>query len=340
MNVVRLNDYLSDNVDAIITILEELGCDNIKFNSNKNEIRCSREPGKNPSAVKINTSTLRFNCFSTGENGSIYNLVMNKRQILFPQALRWIAKLLDISEGDLVSSIRLPFGGFYKSLSRTMLEPELDMKIYDDNILKQYGPAVNLAFLHDGISFKVQNDFLLGYDHETDRITIPQWNFNGELVGIMGRSNDPNIPYEYRWLPIIPCSRSYTLFGYHQNYACIQQNQRCIITESEKGVMQLASMGLGYGLATCTKNISKVQERYLKALRIEEIIIAYDQGVSRDELEREAQKIKINNPVYANKVGYIFDKDEDYLSKINKDSPTDLGLNTFKDLLQNYVYWI
>ena len=75
--------------------------------------------------------------------------------------------------------------------------------------------------------------------------------------------------------------------------------------------MQLASMGLGYGLATCTKNISKVQERYLKALRIEEIIIAYDQGVSRDELEREAQKIKINNPVYANKVGYIFDKDEE-----------------------------
>lgn len=340
MNVVRLNEILSDNEDAIMTILEGVGCASMRYNPSRKEIRCAREEGKNPLAVSVKVDSLYFKCFSTNEQGSIYNFVMNKLDLSFPEALNWVADLLNIDRSELKGDVKLPFGGFYKHLIKSSSEPEMAMQTYDKSVLDKYGLSSNLAFLWDGISLDIQERFHLGYDWETDRITIPQWNMNGELVGIMGRSNDPLIPHEFRWHPIIPCPRSYTLFGYHQNYAKIQQQQLCVVTESEKGVMQLATMGKNYGLATCTKSISAVQERYLKALRVEKIVLAYDQGLSQEELEHEATKLKLMNPIYKNKVGYIYDPKGDILALDSKDSPTDLGSKAFETLLNKYTIWI
>lgn len=340
MNVIRLNEHLTDNDDAIATILENIGCDNIVYNAKRQEFRCSREPGKNPSAVWIDATTLRFKCFSTNEQGSIYNLVMIKKGFNFPESLKWIAKLLKINTEELQNNIVLPFNGFYKNLLHNINEPELTMPRYEASILSEFGSIPNLRFLKDGIDLQTQEKFKVGYDLDTDRITIPQWDMCGNLVGVMGRSNDDNIPYEYRWLPIIPCSRSYTLFGYHFNYSYIQQQQLCIICESEKGVMQMTSMGFKYGLATCTKSISPVQERYLKALRVDKIIIAYDQGVSQEELEHEANKLKMNNPIYKNHIGYVYDPNGEILDLNQKQSPMDVGYDKFKTLINNYTRWI
>ena len=339
VSVVKLNEQLSDDREAIETILNELGCENIRFNPVKNEIRCSREEGKNPTAVRINVETLKFSCFSTNEQGSIYNFIMSKTGKSFPEALKWVVSTLNLSNVQMRSDIKLPFGGFYKNVARSITEPELCQQALDLSLLQKYGNVSHLSFFKDGIDFQTQEFFQLGYDHETSRITIPQWDINGNLVGIMGRSNDPEIPYEYRWMPIIPCSRSYTLFGYHQNYAAIQQQQLAIITESEKGPMQLRSMGYNFGLATCTRNISSVQAKYLKALRVKKLILAYDEGISEDELINEVNKIKINNPILRNSVGYIYDKYGEILTPGSKASPTDLGIENFRRLIKN-VTWI
>lgn len=340
MNVIRLNEHLTGNTEAIEELLNQLDCPNIRFNRIKMEFRCSRDYGKNPSAVKINANTLGYICFSTGEQGSIYNFIMSKKGISFPESLKWVAKVLHLNKDEFSQQIIMPFGGFYKQLIRSETEPELMMPTYELDTLKEFGNISNLAFFKDGIDFPTQEFFRLGYDNDANRITIPQWNVNGDLIGIMGRSNDPNIPKEYRWMPIIPCSRGYTLYGYHQNYAAIQQQQLCIITESEKGVMQMRSMGYNFGLATCTNHITSVQERYLKALRVDKMILAYDEGLSEDQLRSEVIKIKNNSPVYANNVGYIYDKNGDILKTGLKQSPTDLGEKAFNVLVNNYTKWM
>lgn len=340
INVVKLNDYLSGNIDAVETLLNALGCENIRYNPSQREFRCSREAGKNPSAVRVKVDNLKFACFSTNEQGSIFNFIMNKRSLNFPGALRWTIEILGLEKESFNSELHLPFGGFYKNIIRESSDPELNQKVYPDSILDEYGLANHISFLHDGIDLMTQEKFHLGYDAESKRITIPQWNVNGNLVGIMGRSSDPEILHEYRWLPIIPCARSYTLFGYHMNYAAIQQQQLVVITESEKGVMQMASMGYNYGLATCTKSISDVQAKYLKALRVDKIIIAYDEGVTEEQLRAEANKIKIDNPIYTNKIGYVYDKKGDILTLGSKNSPTDVGQTGFKELVNKYTKWI
>ncbi len=340
MNVLRLNEHISGDKDAVETILSELECGHIKYNQSKDEFRFSRSEGSNPTASRISVDSLRYQCFSSGSQGSIYNLIMEKRLCNFPESLKWAAKVLNISDEKLNETIQLPFDGFYKSIIKQLKEPEHVSITYPDDILDQFGKVTNMSFLRDGIGLKTQEEFKLGYDLETNRITIPQWNTNGEIVGIMGRSNDKNTPNEFRWLPIIPCCRSYTLFGYHINYAPIQQKQLCIITESEKGVMQLSTMGHKIGLATCTNSISSAQARFIKTLRVDKVVLAYDEGVDEEKLVAEAEKIKCNNQIYMNKVGYIYDKNNEVLPKGSKDSPTDLGREKFELLANKYTKWI
>lgn len=340
MNVLKLNEHLSGNKDAVETILANLGCSSIRYNAQRNEFRFAIEAEKNPTSSCINIDNLRFQCFSSGDKGSIYNLVMLKLGMNFPTALKWTARVLNLKESDFRQDIVLPFGGFYKKILHEKQEPEMVLPTYPESILEPYGHVANMSFWKDGITFQTQDNFLLGYDVETDRITIPQWGMNGQLIGIMGRSNDPNVPYEYRWLPILPCSRSHALYGYHQNYKGIQNKQICVITESEKGVMQLDSMGFPVGLATCTRNVSETQAKYLKALRVDKLILAYDEGVPEEALRQEALKLQVNNSLYVNKVGYIYDHDGEILKKGSKNSPTDLGREAFRELANHHTRWV
>lgn len=340
INVTKLNEYLSGNVDAIITVLEALDLTGINYNASRHEVRCAREVGRNPSSVKIDTNTLYYNCFSTGKKGSLYTLIMERLGISFPQSLRRVARILDLEEKEFDSKIVLPFNGYYKEILREETEPELNMKTYDESILGSYSQKHSMLFLMDGINHSTQDKFQIGYDFDSMRITIPQWNMNGELVGVMGRLNSRSCSSGSRWFPIIPCSRGLTLYGYHLNYADIQRQRQCVILESEKSVMQMDSMGLNYGLATCTNSISNIQAKYIKALMVEEVIVGFDEGLEEEQLIEAAQKVKIHNPLFKNKVGYIFDENNELLPKGSKASPTDLGIRTFKKIMRTKVKWL
>jgi len=327
-------------VDAIISLLESLELTEITYNKMRHEVRCAREEGRNPSSVKIDTNTLYYNCFSTGQKGSIYSLIMEKLNLSFPQALSWVAQALKLEKSQFTTSIKLPFGGYYKDILKENSEPELSIITYDESILDPYSGKYNLMFLRDGINYNTQKKFQIGYDLESLRITIPQWNMNGELVGIMGRLNSRNCPDELRWLPIIPCPRSLTLYGYHMNYAAIQQKRTCLILESEKSVMQMDSMGYNFGLATCKNSISDTQARYAKALMVENLIVGFDEGLKEDMIIESAKKLKIHNPLFKNRVGYIYDENNEILPKGSKASPTDLGVKALRELMTNKVKWL
>ena len=323
----------------IKTILESLNFSDIKI-QNDREIRCSREKGGNSTSVRVNINTLSYTCFSTNEYGNIYTAVMSRLHYNFPQALSWVADVLGLEKASFNKKTKLPFGGFYKKLIRESADPELYMKKYDTSILEQYKNSYNLMFFNDGISFQTQKDFNIGYDISTNRITVPQYDVGGNLVGIMGRENDLNGKKEDRWLPIIPCSRSLTLYGYHKNYQNIQKNQMCLIFESEKSIMQLHTQGYNIGLATCKNSISPTQQKYIKALMIPNIIIAYDEGVDEYQLINMAEKLKVDNQIYKNNVGYIYDKENEILKKGSKASPSDLGPEVLTRLVNEKIRWV
>ena len=139
ISVEILNQKLCGDFDAITMVLEGLGLTEIRTNSSRREIRCSREEGRNPSSIRINADTLYYRCFSTGDKGSVYTLVMDKLGKNFPQSLQWVAKILELDSSDLRRKrIVLPFGGFYKKIIRQTETPELRLKRYNENLLENF----------------------------------------------------------------------------------------------------------------------------------------------------------------------------------------------------------
>lgn len=312
----------------------------ITYRNQKNELRFSREDGHNPTAMRLKLDTLKFDGFSINAHGNLYSLVMKTKHLSFPKALKYIAETLRLEKSQFSQKIRYPFGGFYKGLMREIREPEYSMTTYDDSILNDYIGKYNLMFFKDGINFQTQQFFNVGFDIETLRITVPEYTLDGRLCGIMGRLNDSRCPKDERWLPIIPCSRSLTLYGYHHNYETIQQKNIVVVGESEKFVQQLHSMGSYVGLATCGCDVSEIQAKHLKALMTSKIILAYDEGLEEDQIRTQAEKLILDNAMFRNKVGYVFDRDNLILPKGSKASPSDLGKGAFLELIKNHVTYI
>lgn len=265
---------------------------------------------------------------------------MRAKKTSFPYALKYIADLMGYDKSELQQAVRLPFGGFYKNITRQLEEPELSIKTYPDEAYQKYETGFSSQFFKDGIDFQTQEYFNIGFDIETLRTTIPEFTMNGDLCGIMGRSINNDCAKEERWLPIIPCSRSLTLYGYHRNYQSIQEKQLVVVLESEKSVCQLHTIGCFNALATCGCHVSETQKRHLKGLLVPRTILAYDEGLDEEFVREEAKKLLVDNAVYKNKVGYIYDREHKYLTKGSKDSPSDRGKDIFLNLVKECTVWL
>ena len=70
------------------------------------------------------------------------------------------------------------------------------------------------------------------------------------------------------------------------------------------------------------------------------IILAYDEGLEEEQIRSQAEKLVLNNSVFQNRVGYIFDRDNEILPKGSKASPSDLGISSFLSLIKKCVIWL
>lgn len=337
MNVVQITEYLTENKEKIGDVLEEAGFANVTFKNN--EYRCARDYGRNPTSIKVDANTLSSACFSTGIFGNLYTILQEKLGINFPQSLQFVCKTLNLDYSYNPKKIKLPFGGYYKKIRSYDGSYIANLETYDKSILEKYEMVGNKMFLEDGISLETQRKYNVGYDLETDRIIVPWQDTVGNIVGVMGRKNEKECE-EYKWLPVIAFPKSQTLFGYYQNYSKIQENKILFIGESEKFTMQLDSMGNKMGVSTGTSYISDVQSKYIKSLYAKNIIICYDEGLDEELIRVQAKKLVYKNTFFKNRVGYIYDKNNEILPKGEKDSPSDLGKEEFKLLLKNHVVWL
>lgn len=338
MNVGKINEKLLKNTDLVLELLESLGFENIKDTGNC--FRFNNIGGDSPGAVAVYKDNLKYVNFSHGTRGNIISLVMAVKRLTLPSALNYIAKTLHLNPAELNQEVVYPFGGFYKQLLFNQSEPESTIKTYSEAELANYVGKYSTMFFKDGIGYSVQEKYKVGYDMWSNRITIPEYTFDGRLCGIMGRLNDTNCPHEERWLPIIPCSRNLTLFGYHRNYPKIVEKDLAIVFESEKAVMQLDTFGCLLGLSSCGNHLSSTQVRYLKSLMVKRIIVAYDEGLDEEYIREEAKKLLTDNQIYRNEVGYIYDKNHDILQINSKASPSDLGKVAFSELVKKYTVWL
>jgi hypothetical protein len=135
------------------------------------------------------------------------------------------------------------------------------------------------------------------------------------------------------------------LYGIHKNKDTIIKKKKVMIVESEKGVLQCASMfGIdnNFTLALCgCAKISKTQLKLLLSLGINEVIIGLDRQYEKTGDEGyntwlKHLKTKIINPLLPYFKVYVLWDTNDLLGY--KDSPTDKGKEVLLKLMKNKIY--
>lgn len=341
MNVGDLKQKILNDQINIIKILESIDCHKIRFY--KDQVRCSYNEFSNPSSIQIDLND-SLKCISYSSefsfNGDIISLVEAKLKVRFLDAIKHICKILNIDAKNIKQTKKTcAFGGYYKNLTGLSCNVA-ELTTYPENTLLSYKKMSNKRFLKDGISLETQKKFNTMYDLDSNRIVIPYLTEEG-LVGITGRYNGDDfeelgIP---KYLALLSFSKSKCLYGLSENYSDITNN-RIIIGEAEKSVMQLDTMGIKNGVSVGCHNISDTQINIIKSLFCNEIIIAFDEGISSDILEQECRKVQYTSPFLKTKVGYIYDAENKYIPKGSKASPTDFGKQIFEKLIKECVVWI
>lgn len=331
MDVNQLKNKLSEDSELIKKLLEEAMFNNVHVVSSK-DIRCGWDDGND--SVSVNIGTLKASCYSQNIFGDIFTLLQKKLSLDFYDTFKWTCHKLGYTTSfKQKENTYLPFGGVYKRFSKDSCETDT-YKIYDKSIIDEYGICPNVRFIKDNISALTQEKFNIGFDIESNRITVPWKDIFGNIVGIMGRfDGDYKKAKVAKWFPIISFEKSRFVFGLYENYHTIQQHDMIIIGESEKTSLVLDSYEMPYGVGLGGHSIQPQRADLIKATRVKNIIIILDEGLEENDSIEIAKQLKSSNSIYSNNVYYIYDKNNKYLKKDGKQSPYDLGYELFMKML-------
>lgn len=334
MDIGYLKSYILEN-SLIPVILENLGCTHVRFNGEY--YKAQNKDGNNRNAITVycndNISVIDYTRQLSEDERThdIFDLVKFFESCNFFESVKKVCDWIEINYytdpiEELPESIRITKLITTLQKEDDEINEDKPIKPIPETILSYYKPYVNDMFHNDNISYEVQREFEIGYDDFSNRITIPIRDEIGSLVGVKGRLFQRKLAEdEMKYLYIEPCNRSQILYGLYKSIPYIERIGKVYVCESEKGILQLWSMGISNCVATGGKRVSRVQIEKLTRLCCE-VIFLFDKDVDREELESLANRFLDSVPLYA-----VIDNDN-ILGE--KESPTD-NPEKFQRLIQN-----
>lgn len=336
MDVGLLKEYIIEN-NCLEGLLHELQCGHIKYHSS-GYYTCSNPDGDNKQAIVVYPDTLSCTNYTRqitkNKQADIIDLVCYIKDCNFPDALKWLCSELGIDyyydfTEDIPESLLLTdmIFGMSESVEDNKDRP---LKPISPNILNYYKPYVNDLFYEDNISYEVQQEFNIGYDECTNRITIPIYSEIGDLVGVKGRlfkKKEEMTEDDIKYLYIEPCSRARVLFGLNKSIEYIKAAGKVYVVEAEKSVMQGFSYGTCNIVGTGGKELSTTQIEMLIRLGVD-IVFAFDKDVTKEDIAHLSERF--------GQVPIKFIFDENNILN-DKESPTD-DPQKWEILKRDYVY--
>lgn len=330
-----MKEYLKNNPEQIEKILSYYNYHSI--NITDKEIRFAKIGGDNPSGCRIKLNdNLSATDFTTSYNGDLFGLIATHTGLTYREVLKTITTMLGKKiEGNYQSEEKSLFDGFFDSLY-VPYESEEEVT-YDESVLEEYNSGYKWfkRFADDGILPSSQVKFKIGFDEESNRITIPWRDYYGRLIGCMGRI-DNDIPTNFKYIPLIPFPKHKYLYGLYENKEHIKNN-KVYVFESEKSVLQCDSFGVHECVSLGGNQISTTQVEQLLKLGVSEIILCMDEGLMKDAIIRDVGTIKNSLFMRDVKIKIMLDKENKYMKKGSKVSPSDQGKEIFEKLCDECI---
>lgn len=343
MTINELKEYIYDN-NKIEYILKQLGCHEIKYNTQKEYWSATQPDGDNPQGVNIrNNEYLNYRSFSRGisyEDGKdLISLVETIKKLSFIETIKYLHKILELPfefkrKEEKPKKKYDPLSIFKKVLrnSRRAINVD-DIHVLDDKLLDDFIPLLHIDWLKQGITERTRKKFGLAYSYKYKRVIIPlRYWLTGELLGFNQRTTIENHEEfnikKYFITPTYP--KALNLYGLYENYDSIQKAGYVVVAESEKSVLKRDSLGDGTVVALSGKSMSDEQVRILMGLNVE-IVIGLDKDVDINEVRHLCEKFK-----NIRKVSYI----HDFIGILgNKDAPMDARNKDYQFLFENRIVY-
>ena len=336
--IKHLKQMLLERPDAICNILEQFDFHNIVILGSGHEIRFGRssESKKNAISIRIRDNDwLTVKDFSKAVSLDIFSYIAQEKNVELKDVFAAVKKELGIDNYyDLDRETkRTVFGGFFNKIGKNR---KYEQTVISEEILDEYEKVPAQRFIRDGISIKTQKKFGIGYDKESQRITIPLRNQFGELLGIKGRANWEVDDEEPKYLFLHKCMMSQILYGYYENYSHMYGGD-VIVCEAEKAVLQADSMGYHNVVGIGGSSISTAQAKLIVGMMPKRIILCMDEGVNMEVIQKNLDTLHTFARMFDIKIGWW---NSDYDIDIpEKASPTDLGKTKFEEILREQIVW-
>lgn len=330
--IQELKKQLLENPENICALLEAFDFAHITLK--RNEIRFARSSDGGPNIrIRLNDEYLNVTDYVNSIHTDIISYIIKEKHTDFRSVLSAIKRILNLSDDWRPQSRKREiFGGVYsRIINRTDPQP----KVYDESILDDYLKVPNERFQRDNISLETQMKFGISYDVGTDRITIPICDQHGSLMGVKGRRNyETDNEDDPKYLYLIPCQMSKTLFGYSNNYSSMYGGT-VMIFESEKSVLQCASYGYNNAVALGSNNLSEYQSKMILSLNPKQVIFMLDSDLPLENTKRNIDTLRSISVMRDFKISY-FDWTE-CLDLPSKASPSDEGKEVLEYILRENI---
>jgi DNA primase len=334
-------------------LLELLECGSISTEQRGNLYVASLPDGENIRSVQVkNNAALNSNIRSRGIEGDIYNIVSyilynaDTRDALdstLPRSKYWICSNLGYMEyidefyKETSEIVESSVPNYVKWLDK--VKTKVDRNVVantpiDIDLLKRYGSIPYKVWIEEGISYKIQKEFGIGIDVQSERVTFPIHDKYGNLIGVKGRycGKDTSIENKYKYLYIIPCNKSLEFFNLHRALPHIKEKQEVIIVEGAKTVMLLSTWGYKNVLSIEGDSMTEAQLILLKDLGMYiKYIFAWDKDKNLEYVKGEAKRL-------SGRIRYAISDVANLLE--GKDSPVDKGREVWETLYKENSYRI
>lgn len=331
----KIKEELLKSPETIQNVLEYFGYANIKIHDKYMSFGRDEESSAKAIVIRlVNNKYLYVIDYPRNINKDFFSYIIEQRGVTFKDVIGVVNRELGIQDYSIFYEQPKAFGGFYDKIRRD--NPATPPKIYDISVLDEYVKVGNAMFLHDHISLQAQKFFDIRFDVENDGVVIPIFDQFGNLMGAKERVNHAVDEGEQKYWYPIGCSCSKTLYGYAQNYKFLTEN-KILIFEAEKSVMQCFSFGLRNAVALGSGSISRTQIRMLYEVQPLEVVFLHDVGYEMESIMRNVQMYKRFGRFSETRVGYWNWEKSGYKEKY---SPSDLGKDELERILREEIEYV
>ena len=343
MNLIDYAEITANLRDEdIIRLMESLGAD--RYRDTPNAIIfptiCHNEVSSEASMkLYYYKNSHMFYCYTEEGSMNIFKFLKHyydTRQIVYDWYNDIYQVVLSCSAADLSAPDR------YKPAREKYAPAKLRGKlpVYPNGILDCFVKYYPIEWLNDNITKEAMDKFNIRFSPSQNKIIIPHYNIDGELVGIRGRAlNEQDIEQFGKYMPVCIEQKWYShplslnLYGLNETKDNIKKTGICYIFESEKSVLQCDSFQMpNCAVAACGSNINKFQiDLLMRTCRPRDVVVCFD----NEEVEgtKYFQKLYTMCKKYTRYANMYFIYDRNKITPL-KASPSDCGEQIFLQLLK------